>query len=501
MDSTLPPPPPTPSPLGDAAKLGFRLDDPDPPEQRPLDRRVALAALLCGIVFDVAVRRSLTSTSFASLATATAAALLVSGRLETRHSRWLTASVPLFTVWVAIRTSAWLIPLDLIAAGLVLVTALATSRERPLRSVGPIDTLREIGLTVGALIGNVGFIGRALTASQRATARSHGRPVAVGLALMIPIVAVLGALLASGDALTGEAVGAAGIGTWIGHVGLIALGSWLVLALLFRAASRDPESLAVPGPTLGPVEATVVLAGIVALYAGFTVLQVAGALGAASDLLDDPLATANWAREGFFQLLWAAGLTLGVLLVLDRVVDRTDEGAVRRYRRLVMSTCLLTCVVVAVSVVRIARYSDTFGLTMLRLYAGLFALWIAGVFVLVAWRARHHTPPAWLTVRAGAVGLGLLFTLNVVNPEALVVRADTTSVARFDIDYLTTGLSTDAIPTLVDRMEVLNPRQRGDVRRALCALEMPDPDGWLSWNRSRAQARERLIELCGGPGR
>ena len=77
MDSTLPPPPPTPSPLGDAAKLGFRLDDPDPPEQRPLDRRVALAALLCGIVFDVAVRRSLTSTSFAALATATAAALLV----------------------------------------------------------------------------------------------------------------------------------------------------------------------------------------------------------------------------------------------------------------------------------------------------------------------------------------------------------------------------------------------------------------------------------------
>ena len=502
MDSTLPPPPPRPAPPPppDTVAFGDHLGLPEPPERRPLDRRAVIAAMTCGLAFDLAVRRSLTSVSFAALLTITAFAILASHRLETSQSRWLMAAVPLFTVWVGIRTSPWLIPLDLVAAGLLVVASLATSEERPLRSIGPAEVIREVGLTLGAVIGNIGFISRALSSTQRAAVRAQGRPLLLGLALMLPVVAVLGALLASGDALTGEALGSAGIETWIGHGAMIGLGAWLVLALIYRAAGHDPEPLGVSGPKLGPVEAIVVLGGIVALYSVFAALQIAGALGAASDLLDDPLATANWAREGFFQLLWAAGLTLAVLLVLDRTVDRSDVGHVRLYRRLVVATCALTCVVVAVSVVRIARYSDTFGLTMLRLYAGLFALWIAVVFGLVAWRARHHSPPSWLAVRAGAAGLGLLFALNVANPEALVVRADTTSVARFDLDYLS-SLSTDAVPTLIDRMEALNPRQRGDVRRVLCTPDPPPADGWLSWNRSRHEARQRLLELCGEAGR
>ncbi|MEM7286503.1 MAG: DUF4173 domain-containing protein [Actinomycetota bacterium] len=499
MESTLPPPP-GPPPTADAGPVDDPFE-PSPPERRPLDRRLVVAALLCGVVFDLAVRRTLTSVSVALFLTATAVALLASGRLESAQSRRLMAAVPLFTVWLALRDSPWLIPLDLAAAALLIVASLATSGGTPATAIGPVQAIREVGLTIGSVVGNVGFVQRALTSAQVAAARAQGRPLLVGLGIMIPVVAVLAALLANGDALTDQVLASAGLGTWLGHVALILLGSWLVLGLLFRASSRDPEPLGLTGPLLGPVEAAVVLGGIVVLYAGFAALQVAGALGAASNLLDDPVNTADWAREGFFQLLWAAGLTLGVVLVLDRVVDRSDVGRVRSYRRLVAATCALTCVVVAVSVIRIARYSDAFGLTMLRLYAGLFALWIAAVFALVAVRAAHHRPPSWLTLRAGTVGLGMLFALNVVNPEALVVRADTTSAERFDVDYLTSQLSTDSVPTLIDRMDVLNPRQRGDLIRELCADDPPPSDGWLSWNRSRHQARERLIELCGTPGR
>ena len=498
MQSTLPPPPEPPTGSG-LAILDDDWVEPDPPERRPLDGRAIAAVLVCGVVFDQAVRRSTTSVAVSVLLMVTAVAVLASGRLETPQSRRAMATVPLFAVWLAIRTSPWLIPLDLIAVGLLVVVALATSGGTPMRAIGPVQAIREVGLSIGAVIGSLGFVQRALTSAQLAAARAQGRPVLVGLALMIPVVAVLGSLLASGDALTDEALASAGVSTWLGHIGLILLGAWLALALVYRAASRDPEPLGVDGPRVGAVEATVVLSGIAALYSAFTALQVAGALGAASDLLDDPVATANWARSGFFQLLWAAGLTLGVVLLLDRVVDRTDRRAVRRYRRLVIATCGLTCVVVGVSVVRIARYSDTFGLTMLRLYAGLFALWIAVVFALVARRAMHHEPPTWLAVRAGIAGLGLLFALNVANPEALVVRFDTTTPDRYDVDYLTTALSTDAIPTLIDRWDQLTPRERGDLTRTLCGMEIPDRDGWLSWNRSRANARSALLELCGRP--
>ena len=506
MNDTCPPPPPPahpqPPPPPPGAEQSTALNDDrhiaEPPERRPLDRRLVVVAVACGVAFDLAARRPITSVSVAMAFTVTAVGALASGRLESRQSRAAMAAVPLFTGWVAIRTSPWLVPLDLLAGGLLLCIALATSDGTPLRAVGPVRVAREIGLAPAALGGTVGFVRRSVPGTRLATAGRQGWPILRGLALMIPVVAILGALLASGDALTEALLGSVGIEAWVGHAVLIVIGTWLALAMLFRAASDHPQPLLPNGPRLAAVEATIVLAGIVAVHAAFTAVQVAGALGVASEVFDDPVATAEWARRGFFQLLWAAGLTLVVILALDRTVDRSDARLARRHRHLVVATCALTCVVVAVSLNRIMRYSHDFGLTMLRLYAGLFALWVAVVFVLVARRAMAGGPPGWLTMRAGASGLVLLLGLNIWNPEAFVVRADTSSEVRFDVDYLA-SLSTDAVPEMVDRLDRLTARQRARAIRSLCAREIPAADGWLRWNRSRAQARAALVGLCGTP--
>ena len=312
----------------------------------------------------------------------------------------------------------------------------------------------------------------------------------------VPIVLVLGALLASGDALTGELLGSVGIGTGVAHGAAIAAGSWAGLTLVFRAAGTDRAEPQPGRGILRPAEATIVLAGIVALYSAFALVQLAGVLGAASEILDDPVDTANWARQGFFQLLWAAGLTLAVLVALDRFVIRESASRTRLYRGLVATAAVLTLIVVGVSLTRIIRYSDTFGLTMLRLYAALFACWIGAVFLLVALRARSHVPARWLALRASLIGLALLFGLNAVNPESLVVRVDTTTDERFDRDYLTSDLSLDAVPALVDVLPDLSSGDRFFVEDRLCDLRIPATDGWLSWNRSRARARSALLELC-----
>ena len=123
--------------------------------------------------------------------------------------------------------------------------------------------------------------------------------------------------------------------------------------------------------------------------------------------------------------------------------------------------------IVVVALARLGLYEDAFGLTMLRLYSKVFAVWIGVVFVLLAVDlAGVGRRRAWLPSAAVAAGLVALFALNVVNPEAMVVRHNVDFAersGRFDPVYLT-ELSDDAVPALVDALPRLDPEARG--RRA-----------------------------------
>ena len=500
--SSLPPPsgllgPPDPT----ADQQRFWSDSKPQPELRPADVRLIVAALAIGLSFDLAVRRSGTTVATAGLIATTSVALLASLRLITRSSRIAVAVAPLFGVWTMLRVSPWLIPLDLIAAVALILVGIITSTERRFTSIRAHELVAEPFVLISSSVTAVPFVRRALdrARSTRDSERERVHAIAVGIMLMIPVVAILTALLASGDTLASEVTQSVAAGGTFGHVALFVLGSWVGITLLYRASVSDEPERASMAPVLGSTEATIVLAGIATLYAAFTLLQVVGALGAASILLDDPSATKDWAREGFFQLLGAAGITLSVLMGLDRMTRHRQRGTTTPiHRRLRIATSMLTLVIVAMSIARIVMYSDAFGLTMLRLYSILFAGWIAVVFVLYAVRSALDRGGQWLSSAAGAVGLALLLALNVANPEAIVAEYDTHEVSTIDVDYLTTDLSVDAVPTIVDALDDLEPSVAQAIVDRLCEMPLPPDDRWLSWNRSRALSRARLATICPG---
>jgi uncharacterized protein DUF4153 len=187
--------------------------------------------------------------------------------------------------------------------------------------------------------------------------------------------------------------------------------------------------------------------------------------------------------------------------MLRGVTDRRDAGAARRFAVLSCAVCGLTLLIVAVAIRRLALYADEYGLTMLRLYSTIFAVWIGIVLVLLtAWLAGMRSDRAWFPAAAAACGLALLLGLNVANPEALVARTNLQREAALDPDtrYLTSDLSDDAVPAITELLPRLDAETREKIRKQLCA----DPagstrfTGWPAWNLSHTRATAQRNQLC-----
>jgi Domain of unknown function (DUF4173) len=477
----------------------------------PADGRVLAGVVAAAVATDLAVRSGVAGLTGALLVAVAAAALLASGRLHTPSARLATAAAPVFGVWLAIRASPWLVPLDVLAAGGLLALGASLARGGSLADLTiPRVVLRAIHAGVHAVAAPA-FVAapvRAVRAQLGGGRRAElGVRIARGLLLAAPIVVLLGVLLASADAVFASffRVDVDPV-TPVEHVAALAAGAWGAAALLRVASVTPPGRLPVLRPPIGAVEACIVLAGLCALFAVFTAAQlVALSEGGRHVLATAGLTYAEYARSGFFQLLAVAVITLGILLLLRAATGLASPGQRAVFTIVAEVAVALTLVVVVVAVRRLNLYEDAFGLTMLRLYSELFSYWIGAVFLFLgAALAGVGHGRGWFVGAAVAAGLALLLALNVVNPEAVVAGdqlAGARQVRRTDVGYVA-RLSEDAIPTVAARLPGLDPVARADLRARLCAAE-PDGvppsrfTGWAAWNLGRERAARAVTRACG----
>ena len=136
-------------------------------------------------------------------------------------------------------------------------------------------------------------------------------------------------------------------------------------------------------------------------------------------------------------------------------------------------------------------YVDAYGLTQSRVYALAVLGWTAGAlacFAATVLRGRAER----FSFTALVAALVVLGTLNVINPDAIVVRTNVARAregAELDAAYLA-SLSADAVPALVAVQAGLEDQPACTILDALVPQEGsgPEPD-WRSWNLSRARAR------------
>jgi len=279
-------------------------------------------------------------------------------------------------------------------------------------------------------------------------------PIARGALIAAPIATLLVVLLGVADPFFASFFN---LNLDIGQLTLdvtFVAGGALVAAGVLRLAAAEPLSR-VDGPAwrLGSIEGLVVLAVLDAVFAAFGAAQAIAAAGAAGDALRSAGVTyADYARSGFFELLWVAGITAVVLTLLSRITSLTERTTKRAFQVLSLVAIVLTLLIVLVAFQRLRLYEQAYGFTMLRLYSHIFAVWIGLIFLLLAadfaglFRRRR-----WFVGAVSVSAMAVLLTLNVINPEAIVVslnidRAQATHT--IDAQYLA-SLSNDATPTLV----------------------------------------------------
>lgn len=228
-------------------------------------------------------------------------------------------------------------------------------------------------------------------------------------------------------------------------------------------------------------EWAVPLAVLDVLFIGFVAVQATVLFGGHSHVLEtDGLTYAEYARQGFWQLLWVSALTLLVLGVVIRVAGRENPPDRRLLRVLVGILCGTSVVVVISAIHRMWLYQQAYGFSTERLMVITIELWLGAVFVFVA-LAGIRMAGTWLPRTILLAGAVALLGLAATNPERLIAERN---VDRYE---QTGALDTAYLMRLSPDIEPVMARLPEPMR--LCAMyRMHNPDAWYEFNLSRSRA-------------
>ncbi|MCX4904920.1 DUF4153 domain-containing protein [Streptomyces sp. NBC_00878] len=399
---------------------------------------------------------------------------------------WGIGGLALLTV-PALRDADWPSFLAVVAA--VAVGSLALHGGRTWTGVlfGPIGLYTS--LVTGPLWGWQGL------RKRTGGARGNLGPVLRALAVAAVLVVVFGTLFAGADAafadLLGGLVPDASVsgGPW--HAVLFVIG--LVGALVAAHTAAAPvqwDLVEVPeGRARGRVEWALPLIVLALLFAAFNSVQLAVLFGGYDAVLEKTGQTyAEYARQGFWQLLLVTLLTLLVIVFALRWAPRDDARDRTLVRAVLGTLCALALVVVAAAVRRMDMYVEAYGLTRLRISVVTVELWLGLVLVLImaagVWGARWLPRAVLAAAAAGVLAFGL------VSPDGLIAERNVQRYEEkgtFDLDYAR-GLSADAVPAL----DALKEPLRSCALRSIARDLEGEGEPWYATSLGEARARDIL---------
>lgn len=277
-----------------------------------------------------------------------------------------------------------------------------------------------------------------------------------------------------------------------------------------RAAQAESERAAAAAGargmlSLGIVEIGTALGLVNLLFVSFVAVQVRYFFGGAEWVVSSMgLTYAEYARRGFFELVWVAALALPLLLAAHWLLRKENPAHERIYRILAGVQIALLVVIMVSALRRMRLYQSEYGMTELRLYTTAFMVWLGIVFVWFAatvLRGRRER----FAYGALAAGLCMVGLLHVLNPDRFIVETNAALVNTgrvFDARYAS-SLSADAVPALINALPQMSMEERGAASASMLERwSSPAQTDWQTWNWSRAEAwsavesnKETLLEM------
>ncbi|HYQ87585.1 MAG TPA: DUF4173 domain-containing protein [Bacteroidota bacterium] len=420
---------------------------------------------------------------------------------------WIFGMVAGFGALLMWHDSTFLKLLDILAIGLSIALLPVVARRQPLQTLTLIRYIFELGAAgVSAVVGTPLLLFKDVQWRDFHTSERSTRVIGIirGIAIAVPLLILFGGLFVAADA-TFEGIVKnifdIDLVEIIGHLSLMVFWFWFAAGIIRRVFLDSEirlESFALSGrPSIGAMETGLALGLLNLLFLSFVLVQLQYLFGGAALVnAARDLTLAQYARRGFFELVTVAALAVPLLLGAHWLLRKEKLSDERMFRWLAGSLMALLFVIMASAAQRLLLYAAQFGITEQRVYAFVFMAWLAVAliwFSLTVLRGRRDR----FTFGALLTGLAAILILNVMDPEALIVRVNSGRAAegnRFDAAYLT-SLSLDAAPELIAALPSYSENDRSIIAsRLLQQYQRRSGGDWRTWSLAKSSALRLISE-------
>jgi hypothetical protein len=335
-----------------------------------------------------------------------------------------------------------------------------------------------------------------------------------GLALAFPLLLVLGALLSSADPIFSRVLNnlfsflkIENLVEYLIRAAYILALAYLLVGVFLHAflKSQGGHLIGAEKPWLSPflgwIPSSVVLASVNLMFALFVGIQIRYFFGGQSNITAEGFTYAEYARQGFSEMVWVVVISLLLFLGLGAVTRRKVTLQRSVFSGLGLLLLGLVIIILISAFQRLLLYENAYGFSRVRTYTHIFMIWVgillaATVLLDLAGYLRGFGAALLL------VSIGFGISLSLLNVDSLIVRQNTARVVQgedLDIDYLIT-LSDDAVPTMAALYRQNSSLTIHDHLGAVLACKMMQHEqhpvvDWRSYHLSRETASQILITL------
>jgi hypothetical protein len=329
------------------------------------------------------------------------------------------------------------------------------------------------------------------------------RKITIGILISVPVLFVVLGLLMSADTQFEKIMG--GIPQWFQLIDAEVV--FRIMTVLFftfaffglmQVLLRKQINVIVQDGDKQPFKmdgiiTITVLVLINAVYVLFTIVQFKYFF---SGTLQGDFTYAEYARKGFFELLFVTLINLTITIFVLTFVDRAS-GSLKRFTQFMLTTLVISSgVLLSSAFMRLSMYEDAYGFTFIRVMAHSFMIFLVVIFM-------YTFVKIWIEKLSLFHFYFISFILyysvmNVINVEQIIV---TKNIERYeqsgkiDLHYLN-SLSHTGILGLIDLYEE-NPQLPG-LKNILLERKSEahlNNVPWQSYNLKRTQANDELRKL------
>lgn len=229
------------------------------------------------------------------------------------------------------------------------------------------------------------------------------------------------------------------------------------------------------------------------VYVLFTIVQFKYFFGGS---LQGDYTYAEYARKGFFELLFVTLINLSITVAVLTFVDGTIKGLKRFTQMLLTLLVFSSSVMLSSAFLRLSMYEEAYGFTLTRVLAHSFMLFLVIIFA-------YTLVKIWVEklslVHFYFIASLIYYTgITVIDLDKIVVKENMNryeTTGKIDVNYLN-GLSSTGVLGLIDLYEKgadLDGLHSILVERKREALSDDRP--WQSYNLKREQAVNELKKL------